>query len=808
MIPLHPARKKKLKPFGFIKGSPRKGRFYRKSLITILLIASIPGLITGMTMYWLVIGQMEKEFNRLHQNQIMNRAENLADQFSYMELSLSHWAFEPRFGEELKEMDYVYQFTETVDIMKTLYVLQGSNPLIQKVELYLNEPQPILFNRSYSELTDLTLIDSYNEYLRDGSHIYWTDRIPGQPLAERGTKSTKDNSAHLLHTDPGEALVLVHKIPGGSVSPFGALIVKLDNKKVTNLLKTLTPYDQGSTFLMDQTGNILLSGGDHEGSSSKQLNEEIRQKVDLSQEKGSLLYTFEGITYSVSYGKMNRIDSNWFYVSAAPITDITAPLLSVSKGIVLMSTAGLLLAILLSWLVSRRIYTPIERLLRLLSAESAGNTGNSPVLPAVNVDEFELLEAQWNELVMERSTVRKRLELQMPQLRHGYIMQLIQGHLSAHSEEDLRQRLEDLGFRVRDQQFLLVRLQLTGYSKLSGRFLEQDRGLVTLTVVNIIEEFAEQRFEQACVLNFHDLSAAILLTGEEEKLKASVLEWSEELMVVINQIMKMNVTIMVGRPTSSVRDIPSLFMELEQAEAFHSIEELNQLLDLDHLTFTHDIEHSSYPFLMERDLIHAIRTGKEEEARDLLREFVKQVTQRQCTIYQLQQMMLQLLASMLHMMLQSGIPPYELFSGRNLYDELAQLREPVQIEAWLKSEVMTPFITFMEERSHSGLKPAVERTMERIDQQYMTDISLEACADLEDMTPYALSKAFKQVAGINFIDYVTFRRMDMAKRLLRESDLKINEIADQVGYQHSYFNRIFKKQEGLTPGQYREQWNR
>nr|WP_249435725.1 helix-turn-helix transcriptional regulator [Paenibacillus sp. Marseille-Q4541] len=76
------------------------------------------------------------------------------------------------------------------------------------------------------------------------------------------------------------------------------------------------------------------------------------------------------------------------------------------------------------------------------------------------------------------------------------------------------------------------------------------------------------------------------------------------------------------------------------------------------------------------------------------------------------------------------------------------------------------------------------------------------------MTPYALSKAFKQVAGINFIDYVTFRRMDMAKRLLRETDLKINEIADQVGYQHSYFNRIFKKQEGLTPGQYRDQWNR
>ncbi len=788
-----------------MKGGPRKGRFYRKSLITILLIASIPGLITGMTMYWLVIGQMEKEFNRLHQNQIQNRAENIADQFSFMELSLSHWAFEPRFGEDLKEMNYIYHFDQTEDIVKTLYVLQGSNPLIQKVELYVNEPQPILFNRSYGELTDARLIDSYNQYLREGKHIYWTDRSPGQPLTGQRNEGTSDEASALLYSDPGEALVLVHKIPGGSVAPFGALIVKLDNKKVTNLLKTLTPYDQGSTFLLDQKGNVLISTGDPDANSSIRLNEEIRQQVDLSQDSGSLLYTFEGTTYSVSYGKINRIDSDWVYVSAAPVTDITAPMLSVSKGVVFMSATGLLLAIVLSWFASRRIYTPVERLLTLLSTDSSGS---NPVHSAVTIDEFELFEDQWNELLTERSTARKRLELQLPQLRGGFIMQLIQGHLSAHSEEDLRERLQDLGFQIVGQHFVLVRLQLTGYSKLSGRFLEQDKGLVTFTAVNIIEEFAEQRFEQVSVLNFHDLSAAILLSGEEAELKATVLDWSEELMLVINQIMKMNVTIVVGRSTASVSELPSLFLELEQAEAFHSIEELNQLLDLDNEILLHEMGQSSYPFLLERDLIHAVRTGKEEEAAHLLHDFVKEVTQHQCTKYQLQQTMLQLLASIQHMMLQSGIPPYELFSGRNLYEELAQLREPAQIQSWLKTEVIAPFITFMEQRSHSGLKPAIERTMERINQQYMTDISLEACADLEEMTPYALSKAFKQVAGINFIDYVTFRRMDMAKRLLRETDLKINEIADQVGYQHSYFNRIFKKQEGLTPGQYRDQWNR
>ncbi|MCM3785845.1 AraC family transcriptional regulator [Neobacillus mesonae] len=778
-----------------------KGRYYRKNLITLLLIASIPGIIVGIVIYWLVVSQMEEEFSRLHQNQINNRAENIADQFAYMELGLSHWAFEPRFGEELKDMDYVYHFDQTEDIVTTLYVLQGSHPLIQQVQLYLNEPQPILFNRSYGELADEQLINSYNQYLTDGGQVYWTDRLPGKLLEEGSTTAEQ-----LLHTDPSEALVLVHKIPGSSTAPFGALIVTLDNEKVRNLLKTLTPYDQGSTFLMDGSGEVLIAGGDHEGTPSGELNEQIRQQVDLQQDKGSFLYTFENTTYSVSYGKLNRIDSDWIYVSAAPITDITEPLLSVSKVIVIISTAGFVLAVILSWLASRRIYSPIERLLGVLGTNDSEKGALQG--PLLHHDEFELLEAYWNDLLTERSRARRKLDDQLPMLRGSFLMQLVQGHLSSHSESDLKEQMSELGFKVEDRQFLLMKLQLTGYSNLTGRFSEQDTGLVTFAAVNIIEEFAAQRFDEAMVLNFHDLSAAVLITGTNgESLKSSALDWGDELMLVINRIMKMNVTILVGRLTESVSELPALFLELEQAEAFRSIEELNQLLDLDHEMLFRKIEEASYPFLLERDIVQAVRTGKAEEAERLLAQFMEEAVKQNTTEYQLQQTMLQLLASLLHMMLQSGVPSHQLFNGRNLYEEIASLKERCPIEKWMRKEVFLPYIRYMEERSHAGLKPIVDRTIQRIDEQYMTDISLESCADLEGMTPYALSKAFKQVAGINFIDYVTYKRIEAAKELLRETDLKMNDIADRVGYQHSYFNRIFKKQEGMTPGQYREQWH-
>ena len=58
----------------------RTGRYYRRSLILILLIVSIPGLVTGIVMHQLVVTRMEQEFNRMHQSQIETRARNVDDQ--------------------------------------------------------------------------------------------------------------------------------------------------------------------------------------------------------------------------------------------------------------------------------------------------------------------------------------------------------------------------------------------------------------------------------------------------------------------------------------------------------------------------------------------------------------------------------------------------------------------------------------------------------------------------------------------------------------------------------------------------------
>lgn len=128
-----------------------------------------------------------------------------------------------------------------------------------------------------------------------------------------------------------------------------------------------------------------------------------------------------------------------------------------------------------------------------------------------------------------------------------------------------------------------------------------------------------------------------------------------------------------------------------------------------------------------------------------------------------------------------------------MYEELSQLREMEWVVKWLIVQVIEPYITFLENNMNMEMKVIVEKVVSYLEEHYMEDISLESCAEYVDITPYALSKAFKKIYGVNFIDYLTTIRMDKAKELLLYTNMKINEISESVGYRHSYFNRIFKK---------------
>ncbi|NLM26828.1 MAG: response regulator [Clostridiaceae bacterium] len=84
-------------------------------------------------------------------------------------------------------------------------------------------------------------------------------------------------------------------------------------------------------------------------------------------------------------------------------------------------------------------------------------------------------------------------------------------------------------------------------------------------------------------------------------------------------------------------------------------------------------------------------------------------------------------------------------------------------------------------------------------------ISLDRVAKEVNISPNYLSAIFSQEVGQTLIEYLTIKRIDEAKRMLRHTDKLLSEIASDVGYKDSrYFSFVFKKITGSTPSDYRK----
>jgi len=83
-------------------------------------------------------------------------------------------------------------------------------------------------------------------------------------------------------------------------------------------------------------------------------------------------------------------------------------------------------------------------------------------------------------------------------------------------------------------------------------------------------------------------------------------------------------------------------------------------------------------------------------------------------------------------------------------------------------------------------------------------VSLGKVARAANISANHLSEKFKQVTGVNFVEYVARTRFEKARALLHQRDLRVSEIAFAVGFQSlSQFNRVFKRLAGKSPSAYR-----
>ncbi|TVY12046.1 helix-turn-helix transcriptional regulator [Paenibacillus cremeus] len=94
--------------------------------------------------------------------------------------------------------------------------------------------------------------------------------------------------------------------------------------------------------------------------------------------------------------------------------------------------------------------------------------------------------------------------------------------------------------------------------------------------------------------------------------------------------------------------------------------------------------------------------------------------------------------------------------------------------------------------------------MEYMDERFHHDLGIDEIAEFIGLSCSHFCVLFRKESGMTFLEYLTKLRIERACSILRNTEVKVYQVAPLVGYQDAkYFTQVFRKMMGMTPSEYR-----
>ncbi|GIQ70541.1 AraC family transcriptional regulator [Xylanibacillus composti] len=524
----------------------------------------------------------------------------------------------------------------------------------------------------------------------------------------------------------------------------------------------------------------------------------FRDHAEWAGESGQYRVLYENHPYTVTYYQSEF--NHWTYLSVVSIDELTRE----SKEIGLFTFAISMIIIAVSvcfvWLSSKRLYSPVHKLLQFITENGSEETRKSK-------NELQIIEEHIRTLFSSHSRMESEIKDHTQQIRTLFLNRLFTGAIRA---GELTERLAYFGLdRAATSWRTMSVLTLQIDTLENTRYDLADMELLAFAVSNIVEETVPNEQRLPTVWLDHTL---VLLLGTEKDadgwMNDYVYQVTEQLQAHIQEYLGLSVSIGISLPFHAVKKAPRAYQEGMEALKHRMLLGKGVIIPFRNLNAGKHSMLYYYPAQAELELVDAIKIADRDEALKQLRVWMDKAFERARSPQEYQVSIMRLLNKLLVTQQEAGIS-YEQTGayGSSFYEELLSLHMREEIEEWFKDKVILPLLQVFSDRRDSQYHTISEQIIDMIQQYYDTEITLEECASKLHYNANYLSSVFKKETGLTFSEYLTNYRLAMAKSWLIETNMTIREIAEKLKYNNPQnFIRSFRKLEGMTPGLYREKY--
>lgn len=351
-----------------------------------------------------------------------------------------------------------------------------------------------------------------------------------------------------------------------------------------------------------------------------------------------------------------------------------------------------------------------------------------------------------------------------------------------------------------NKKYLLIMTRITDYEP---TLADPEKEQLISTLEDIQSEKLCSQTKNVSVVHKNGDNCVWLLATIEDLLVSDLARRCKRMVEFCSAEYKVKITCCISLPCA-IEVLPDKAVRLEKLiqqnvlyyglsftenDAVMSSSEVSQVLDINKVS----------ELLKQRDKVGLLNYIKE-----ILQTRTDDKTLNERCLYLIKQEILQATYSFL---LQAGIQATRLFYDETSVNFLNKASQSALDMLRWANYLFERSFTYEEEITKTG--SLIQRINQYVHEHYQEDIGRNELAEVFYLAPEYLAKLYRRKTGKYLRDYIGEYRIDRAKDLLQNPDIRVSDVAGEVGIDnYPYFSTMFKKYTGLTPNEYRQKFQR
>ena len=600
---------------------------------------------------------------------------------------------------------------------------------------------------------------------------YWSWRIEetSVDMLESGWRNTVETGS----------LALVLKAPNSWRNMYGMVIVNI------NLQELLSSGREGGWKLavVDGEGNTVYTTDERFASAGAELYAENGGEQPQAVNTGK--YIISGGRSSV-LGWICYMGTEWNLAGTT------------SRFVMLAVSAVLILTICM--VVINLLYKPISALAQRVSGD-----GTEKERSAIWGSELVHIAEKVEGLVDSNRAMEERIGEQENELLELFILRMIRGETSAEEAEEYlgRQKIWT-GGGIYSAVSMILRF---------GEEVEGSDAREQEICMEIAEELpGEIRSMLPVPPVYYQRSVVFFVHGEDQtELLDRVMEVYSSLQKYVLEQYQLNISVGVSAAAGKISEVRNAFRQSVSALndsdsgegegaygkisacSFYLAEEGGRVMD-------RRLENE-----YESGMHAAVLSGDKERAYQVMNDLVRYLKTERMDRGEAIMYLLQITNAVIMSAMEAGVSVHSLLTEEIsvVYQRIIQFYDYEKIRRYIKKTVIDPVMVSVGAVRETKAYTIMEQ-IRRLIEERKGDITMAECAEALDYHPTYIWKILKMETDKSFSDYLEEYKIDYAKKLLKETDKTVAEIASELNYTNAQnFIRFFNRVVGMTPGKYR-----